>query len=197
MPLCVLVVSSVHARPLESWSSPDTLLCWGRRSEIGGREHANDICRSGHLFGVLRDVRHDALGFPRTTRCRQGAVSRRQAQHPTLRLQGDRVGLGERALRVWKRCIEAILGTHLSHGRGTHVGRAREREVLELLLRGYGADTSAERLDISLETVRRHRKSIYKKLDVSCQADLFALFINSMPYIGEAQGNDPLSVYMN
>lgn len=73
----------------------------------------------------------------------------------------------------------------------------REREVLELLLRGYGADTSAERLDISLETVRRHRKSIYKKLDVSCQADLFALFINSMPYIGEAQGNDPLSVYMN
>lgn len=74
---------------------------------------------------------------------------------------------------------------------------AREREVLELLLRGYGADTSAERLDISLETVRRHRKSIYKKLDVSCQADLFALFINSMPYIGEAQGNDPLSVYMN
>lgn len=74
---------------------------------------------------------------------------------------------------------------------------AREREVLELLLRGYGADTSAERLDISLETVRRHRKSIYKKLDVSCQADLFALFINSMPYIGEAQGDDPLSVYMN
>ena len=73
----------------------------------------------------------------------------------------------------------------------------REREVLELLLRGYGADTSAERLDISLETVRRHRKSIYKKLDVSCQADLFALFINSMPYIGEANGNDPLSVYMN
>ncbi|MEK9807534.1 MAG: LuxR C-terminal-related transcriptional regulator [Halieaceae bacterium] len=74
---------------------------------------------------------------------------------------------------------------------------AREREVLELLLRGYGADTSAERLDISLETVRRHRKSIYKKLDVRCQADLFALFINSMPYIGEAQGDDPLSVYMN
>lgn len=72
----------------------------------------------------------------------------------------------------------------------------REREVLELMLRGYGADTSAERLDISLETVRRHRKSIYKKLDVSCQADLFALFINCMPYISSAQGGDPLSIYM-
>ena len=64
------------------------------------------------------------------------------------------------------------------------------------MLRGYSADISAERLDISLETVRRHRKSIYKKIDVNSQADLFTLFINSMPYIGEAQGNDPLSVYM-
>ena len=72
----------------------------------------------------------------------------------------------------------------------------REREILELMLRGYSADISAERLDISLETVRRHRKSIYKKIDVNSQADLFTLFINSMPYIGEAQGNDPLSVYM-
>lgn len=79
---------------------------------------------------------------------------------------------------------------------GTDHVSLREREVLELMLRGYGADTSAERLDISLETVRRHRKSIYKKLDVNSQADLFALFINAMPYIGEAHGGDPLSVYM-
>lgn len=79
---------------------------------------------------------------------------------------------------------------------GSEYVSTREREVLELMLRGYGADITAERLDISLETVRRHRKSIYKKIDVNSQADLFALFINSMPYIGEAQGSDPLSVYM-
>lgn len=79
---------------------------------------------------------------------------------------------------------------------GSEYVSTREREVLELMLRGYGADITAERLDISLETVRRHRKSIYKKIDVNSQADLFALFINSMPYIGEAHGSDPLSVYM-
>ena len=73
----------------------------------------------------------------------------------------------------------------------------REQEVLELLLRGYGADTSAEKLDISLETVRRHRKSIYKKLDVNSQADLFALFINAIPYVAQAKGEDPLKIYMN
>ena len=80
---------------------------------------------------------------------------------------------------------------------GSDYVSSREREVLELMLRGYGADTSAERLGISLETVRRHRKSSYKKLDVNSQADLFSLFINAMPYIGEAQGGDPLKVYMS
>lgn len=73
----------------------------------------------------------------------------------------------------------------------------REKDVLELMLRGYGTDISAERLTIAVETVRRHRKSIYRKLDVSSQTDLFSLFLNSMSCIGEAAGSDPLSVYMS
>ena len=72
----------------------------------------------------------------------------------------------------------------------------REKDVLELMLRGYGTDTSAERLTIAVETVRRHRKSIYRKLDVSSQTDLFSLFLNSLSCIGEAAGEDPLSIYM-
>jgi DNA-binding CsgD family transcriptional regulator len=72
----------------------------------------------------------------------------------------------------------------------------REKDVLELMLRGYGTDTSASRLDIARETVRRHRKSIYRKLDVSSQTDLFSLFLNAMSCLGEAAGDDPLKVYM-
>jgi DNA-binding CsgD family transcriptional regulator len=72
----------------------------------------------------------------------------------------------------------------------------REKDVLELMLRGYGTDVSAQRLEIALETVRRHRKSIYRKLDVSSQTDLFSLFINSMSCLGEAAGADPLTIYM-
>ncbi len=64
------------------------------------------------------------------------------------------------------------------------------------MLRGYGTNVSAERLEIALETVRRHRKSIYRKLDVSSQTDLFSLFINSMSCVGEAAGGDPLAIYM-
>lgn len=73
----------------------------------------------------------------------------------------------------------------------------REKNVLELMLRGYGTDMTAQRLDIALETVRRHRKSIYRKLDVNSQTDLFSLFINSMSCLGQAAGEDPLSIYMS
>lgn len=72
----------------------------------------------------------------------------------------------------------------------------REKDVLELMLRGYGTDTSAARLSIARETVRRHRKSIYRKLDVNSQTDLFSLFLNAMSCLGEAAGADPLSIYM-
>ena len=79
---------------------------------------------------------------------------------------------------------------------GSSLLSPREKSVLELMLRGYGTNVSAERLDIALETVRRHRKSIYRKLDVSSQTDLFSLFINSMSCVGEAAGGDPLTIYM-
>ena len=74
---------------------------------------------------------------------------------------------------------------------GTSYVSDREQEVLELLLRGYGADTSAEKLYISLETVRRHRKSLYKKLDVQHRAHLFALFLHDRPYGAEHQREAP------
>jgi len=82
------------------------------------------------------------------------------------------------------------------HTFGSSLLSPREKDVLELMLRGYGTDVSAERLGIALETVRRHRKGIYRKLDVSSQTDLFSLFINAMSCVSEAAGADPLTIYM-
>jgi len=79
---------------------------------------------------------------------------------------------------------------------GSSMLSPREKSVLELMLRGYGTDTTAARLGIARETVRRHRKSIYRKLDVRSQTDLFSLFLNTMSCLGEAAGDDPLAVYM-
>ena len=51
----------------------------------------------------------------------------------------------------------------------------REREVCDLLLLGCSSAAIASRLDISLYTVKDHRKHIFRKLRVGSLAELFAL----------------------
>ncbi|MBK6288782.1 MAG: LuxR family transcriptional regulator [Gammaproteobacteria bacterium] len=70
----------------------------------------------------------------------------------------------------------------------------REVEVIQLLLRGHSTKSIAERLRISPETVKLHRKHSYAKLDVSSQAELFHLFIDAL---GSYQGGDPLTGYLS
>ncbi len=53
---------------------------------------------------------------------------------------------------------------------------AREVEVVRLSLSGFSTRAISERLTISFETVRAHKKHIYAKLGVSSQSELFALF---------------------
>ncbi len=72
----------------------------------------------------------------------------------------------------------------------------REAEVLQLLLRGHSTKSIAERLGISPETVKLHRKHSYAKLDVSSQAELFHLFIDALGSRGSYRGGDPLTGYL-
>jgi len=43
----------------------------------------------------------------------------------------------------------------------------REREILELLAQGHALAIIAEHLFLSLETIRSHKKNIYRKLDIN------------------------------
>jgi DNA-binding CsgD family transcriptional regulator len=56
---------------------------------------------------------------------------------------------------------------------------AREHQVVGMILRGHSSKSAARALAISGETVRNHRKRIYRKLGVDSQAQLFAQFIES------------------
>jgi DNA-binding CsgD family transcriptional regulator len=53
---------------------------------------------------------------------------------------------------------------------------AREIEVAMLSLSGFSSRAIAEKLTISFETVRAHKKHIYAKLGVGSQSELFAMF---------------------
>ncbi|MFM0598377.1 helix-turn-helix transcriptional regulator [Paraburkholderia dilworthii] len=56
---------------------------------------------------------------------------------------------------------------------------AREVEVAMLTLSGFSTRAIAEKLAISFETVRAHKKHIYTKLNVNSQSELFALFYDA------------------
>ena len=52
----------------------------------------------------------------------------------------------------------------------------REIEVAMLSLSGFSSRAIGEKLSISFETVRAHKKHIYAKLGVGSQSELFAMF---------------------
>lgn len=51
----------------------------------------------------------------------------------------------------------------------------REREIVELLLRGYRVTSIAPRLFLSTHTIRNHLKSVFRKAGVTSQAELIEL----------------------
>lgn len=72
----------------------------------------------------------------------------------------------------------------------------RETQVVQLFLHGHSTKSIAEKLCISPETVKLHRKNSYAKLDVSSQAELFYLFIDSLSSLKNYSGGDPLVGYI-
>ncbi|MHC8305885.1 helix-turn-helix transcriptional regulator [Pseudomonas sp. PB3P13] len=80
---------------------------------------------------------------------------------------------------------------------GSSILTERECRIAQLILRGHSTRSLAERLGLSEDTIKSHRKHIYSKLDIGAQSELFSLFIDSL---AEAQGvlsKDPLESYMN
>lgn len=60
---------------------------------------------------------------------------------------------------------------------GRSILTPREQEITGLVLQGYSSKAVADQLGISVGTIKVHRKSIYFKLDISTQSELFSLFI--------------------
>lgn len=57
----------------------------------------------------------------------------------------------------------------------------RELEILQLLLSGFSSKGISQKLGISPETVKAHRKHIYTKLGVKSHPELFAVYLKSRP----------------
>lgn len=56
----------------------------------------------------------------------------------------------------------------------------REQVIVSLVLRGHSSGSVGLRLGITEGTVKNHRKSIHTKLEISSQAELFAMFLRHL-----------------
>lgn len=59
----------------------------------------------------------------------------------------------------------------------------REISICHLALRGFPSVSIAQQLDIAVGTVKNHRKSIYRKLDITTERELFLLLFNHVATI--------------
>lgn len=62
---------------------------------------------------------------------------------------------------------------------GSEALSPREQQVGQLILRGFAGKAIARQLGISPETVKIHRRHLYRKLGVASQAELFSRFLHS------------------
>jgi DNA-binding CsgD family transcriptional regulator len=70
------------------------------------------------------------------------------------------------------------LETSVLQSRGAQL-TARELDVGRLMLSGCSSKEIARKLDISVETVRVHRKHMYSKLGIKSQSELFSIFLQA------------------
>jgi len=68
----------------------------------------------------------------------------------------------------------------------------RERDVVQLVLKGCPSKVAAQRLGISTQTEQVHRKNIYQKLGLSSHGELFSLFFDALVQPCPPEG-DPLT----
>ena len=75
---------------------------------------------------------------------------------------------------------------------------AREMDIMQLTMRGYSDKLSARELDITPGTVRNHKKSIFNKLQVSSQGQVFGLLLDALQLpASESIGPDPLATLLD
>ena len=63
---------------------------------------------------------------------------------------------------------------------GEEILTNRECEVVRMILHGHSSESICFNLDISLGTVKSHRKNAYAKLGITSQSELLSLFLQSL-----------------
>lgn len=157
-----------------------------------------NIIEDVYFFAILPDLRVISFSLGRyqgNNRLSSSELDRLRAIEPVV------VQAGLQYLRWMGEIAElqAIMSPDMSrqlesafNSFGSSVLTERESELVRLLLRGHSNQSAADKMAISIDTVKMHRKNINSKLDITSQAELFSLFISSLACVQKGSDQDPL-----
>jgi DNA-binding NarL/FixJ family response regulator len=74
--------------------------------------------------------------------------------------------------------LKPVVEGYLRGTRTPHSLTKRERQILDLIVKGHHNPEMAKELSIHLKTVEKHRSNLMKKLDVHSTADLITLALS-------------------
>jgi DNA-binding NarL/FixJ family response regulator len=91
-------------------------------------------------------------------------------------------GVNEGEVRITVRCIDAVLLPQIVEAKAKRIAERRglsdrERQVLQLLLRGQGLGDIATTLDIATRTVKFHQANVLQKLGAQSRIDLLRVVL--------------------
>ena len=130
---------------------------------------------------ILTAVDDEELVYRAFEKGADGYLSKRtRPDHLRTALLDVSAGAVPMSSEIARRLMESFRLRAQTRADGTHLSR-REEEVLGLLSQGYSNQEVADRLGLSVDTVRGHLKSIYQKMHVCCRTKDFALYGATQP----------------
>lgn len=151
----------------------------------------------GEEIGFVFDAGRGVTGVASVARWTSSPAFARD-ELELLRIIGPAVGAF--CHRHWSRVSRAMLvsddaaGANAVSALADFAGgilSARERQIMTMILQGHSTQSLAHHLDISPGTVKIHRKNVYRKLNISTQAELFAAYLAFIQSRGEGDGLFP------
>ena len=80
---------------------------------------------------------------------------------------------------------------------GRSILSEKEHEILQLMFRGHSMKSMAHLLSRSIDTIKKHHRAIYDKLNISSQRELFPLLINVLEYKEGSVDRNTLDLHLS
>ena len=155
---------------------PDGSIRWVRSRAFPIRNVAGETYR---IAGVMEDVTAKHATVELLERARRYAADLVRAAGEPLRILQDGLGDGDGGLPA--AAAQRADAARQTYEQGVATLTRRERQVMDLMVRGHSSREMAKMLDLAPKTIEGYRARVKEKLGVKSLADLVRLSLTATP----------------